>query len=242
MTPTTKEWKEARAQALRVVARKYAAVAHEADLIVDDAIAESLPRFVDGSFAALVTQTASRRALNRLQELAYDKGAYDVLRAEAEETFEATSPDHEPAAHPLERLKEVTIEQTREATLAECRRRLAAAIGGGRPLDDMPSPGTGNVVQESRLARQILKLAQASSSLLQMMNVMQLEAASRRRLSFRYLDPSGTEHTYGSTCVEAAVLAILYGSWPTKTVAGAHPADIIALRANAIEQSLRRQN
>ena len=72
--PTTKEWKEARAQALRVVARKYAAVAHEADLIVDDAIAESLPRFVDGSFAALVTQTASRRALNRLQELAYDKG------------------------------------------------------------------------------------------------------------------------------------------------------------------------
>lgn len=242
-TPTIKEWREARAQALRVVARKYAAVAHEADLIVDDAIAESLPRFVDGSFAALVTQTASRRAIDRLRELATAKEGYDVLRSEAEAAFEATAreADAGPPSPSLER-PALTIGETRAATLAECHRRLAAAVGGGTPIDVITPD------EVRRCAAGILAVAAAFRGIAAAVNMAELMALSgvgetheQRRRSYRYVDEHGVECVYGTTHAESAVLAILSGSWP-KVRAGALPSEVIEARANSLRMAIRKNN
>lgn len=230
LTPTAREWQEARAQALRVICRKYADIAHEADMIVDDAIAESLPRFVVGSFAALVTQTAARRAMNRLRDLAADKAAYDVLRSEAEEAFEATSPEHE-TRQPAEAT--ITMEQTREATLVECRRRLAKAVGGGTLID--------TVREASETAWRILRLANEAPGLMRLVDAEALariagDESSVGRRECRYVDASGVVRVYGHSHAEAAVLAILAGSWPQVRV-GALPSDVIDDRASAIRMA-----
>lgn len=243
MTPTTKEWKEARAQALRVIIRKYADIAHEADMIVDEAIAESLPRFTNGSFAALVTTTAARRSLDRLRELAAATEAYDTLRGEAEEAFEATSPEHvtaPPAPEPKDPAP-VTIGETKAATLVECQRRLEKAVGTGTPLDTIAPDAV------LRCAAKILAIATAFQGIAAMVDMAQLRAAGhgdtheQRRRSYRYLDADGTERVYGSTHAECAVLAILAGSWP-KVKAGALPADVIDARANTLRMANRKTN
>lgn len=242
MTPTAKEWREARAQALRVVARKYAAVAHEADMIVDEAIAESLPRFVDGSFAALVTQTASRRAIDRLRELATAKEGYDVLRSEAEAAFEATACEVDDDSSPSPERPSLTIGETKAATLAECQRRLAAAVGGGTPIDTIAPD------EVRRCAAGILAIAAAFQGIAAAVDLAALMALSgagetheQRRRSYRYVNEHGVECVYGTTHAESAVLAILSGSWP-KVRAGALPAEVIKLRANALRMAERKTN
>lgn len=248
-TPTIKEWREARTQALRVVARKYAAVAHEADLIVDDAIAESLPRFVDGSFAALVTQTASRRALNRIRDLATEREAYDVLRGEAEEAFEATTPKHE--REPERGPPAITLEQTKAAALAECCRRLARAIGTGTSIDPAPQQDATlkSMHDAAERAAKIVALVGDMPELAEAVRLDELRALAsvrvewepQRRRSHRFVDATGVERTFGSTCAESAVLAILAGSWPERMSAGTLPGDIIVARANAIAKVWRRR-
>lgn len=240
--PTTKEWREARAQALRVIIRKYADIAHEADMIVDEAIAESLPRFVDGSFAALVTQTAARRSIDRLRELATAKEGYDVLRVEAEAAFEATAlrRDESTPALPEPERPDVTIGETRAATLAECQRRLAVAVGAGTPIDTIAPD------EVRRCAAGILAVAAAFQGIAAAVDLAALMALSgggetheHRRRSYRYLDAHGTERVYGTTNAESAVLAILAGSWP-KVRAGALPAEVIEVRANALRMATRK--
>lgn len=244
MTPTTKEWREARAQALRVIIRKYADIAHEADMIVDEAIAESLPRFTDGSFAALVTQTAARRSIDRLRELATAKEGYDVLRAEAEAAFEATAlkRDESTPALPETERPDVTIGETKAATLAECQRRLAAAVGAGTPIDTIAPD------EVRRCAAGILAIAAAFQGIAAAVNLAELMALSgagetheQRRRSYRYLDATGAERVYGATLAESAVLAILSGSWP-KVKPGATPAQVIDDRASAIRVAAQRAN
>jgi len=247
MTPSTKEWREARAQALRVIIRKYADIAHEADMIVDEAIAESLPRFEHGSFATLVTTTAARRALNRLRDLATDREAYDVLRSEAEEAFETTSLEHE--REPEASAPVVTLEQTKAATVAECCRRLARAIGAGTSLDPAPPQDATlkSLHDAAERAAKIVALVGDMPELAVAVRLDDLKALAsvtvewepQRRRTHRYTDEHGTERTYGSTYAECAVLAILAGSWPRVRV-GALPSEVIDDRASAIRVAAQR--
>lgn len=250
--PTTAEWNDARAQALRVVRRNYSDVAHEADVIVDDAIAEALPRFTRGSFEALVTSIAKRRAIDRLRELEAAKEGYDELRGEAEEEQEATSPEYDkPEAPDIDaQLATVTLEQTREATLAECRRLLLAATGaaGQARLDAgalLAPASIAGLRDLGDLARSILASARKSPHLLALVDVEQLETLAdlevRREIRqgvrhVPYVDASGAAKVYGrSSSTEAAVLAILDESWP-EVRAGDLPGDIIKRKAANIRQ------
>lgn len=233
--PTGTEWSEARRQALRTLRRRYPDVAHEADLIVDDSILESLPRFVGGSFAALVTATTTRRALDRLREMGVARRSYDVMREEEVARFEATAADSdgETAERPV---TSITLDATRAATLAECRARLARAVG-----DD------GAALYETACrARQVLRLAAEAPALSRVVNVTALRTLAGDETEHpggwplcRYTDASGVERHYGTTHAEAAVLAILAGYWPLMKL-GALPRDVIAAKASAIQMSAIR--
>ena len=243
-TPTGDEWREAQRQARRLVKLEYPGVAHEADMIVDGAIEEALPHFVDGSFAALVSVRARQRALDRQRSLDVDTNARVTLAAGME--VEESAPDSTPPEVDAKaRCAEITLEQTRDATTAECHRRFAAAVGVPWTPDlgsEAPIVGSATphyAVEAFReaadRAREMLRLARITPTFLHMVDVAQLEIVaatcpprelpkgSRR---YHYTDASGARRTYGETSGEAAVLAILAGSWP-RVRAGDLPEEII---------------
>lgn len=255
LTPTLADWTQARTQSIRTVTAAYPDLAGEADLIADDAIAEALPRYTHGSFAALATSIAKRRALDRLREREAEREGYDELRAEAEEEQEATSPEYD-RPEPVDvdaKIASITVDQTRAAVLAECYRRLGAAVGSGSIIDDtfhsgvFPQLAVNPIRSAASRASEMLRLARASPTLLHhLTDLAGLECLAalevpegeqprgRRRVLIRGDD--GAVKVYGTDATESAVLAILADSWPVVRAAE-HPDTIIARKAANIRQA-----
>jgi len=194
-----------------------------------------------GVFIAMLQGARPAEAAGRLD---VDTNARVTLAAGME--VEESAPDSTPPEVDAKaRCAEITLEQTRDATTAECHRRFAAAVGVPWTPDlgsEAPIVGSATphyAVEAFReaadRAREMLRLARITPTFLHMVDVAQLEIVaatcpprelpkgSRR---YHYTDASGARRTYGETSGEAAVLAILAGSWP-RVRAGDLPEEII---------------
>ena len=160
---------------------------------------------------------------------------------------EETAPDStRPELDAKVRCSNITLEQTKAATTAECQRRFIAAVGvPWTPELGSEAPVVGSAMphfaveafrEAADRAREMLRLARIAPTFLHMVDVAQLEIVAStcppRELAkgarrYHYTDASGARRTYGETSGEAAVLAILAGSWP-RVSAGDLPDEIVA--------------
>ncbi len=248
--PTSKEWAEARANAIKHLARKGAAD------IVDDAVLKVLQRFraEGGDFSAMVLEAATRGAKVCGREAKAERRAAKTIRHFAPKPTDPDPPTPEEIDARRQALQEAldTPEATRDATLRECKMRFLSTVGeSGKARLDGPSLPHSSVLVFRDLARnaaRILAAARTNRHLLALVNVDGLEGLAsldvdheiRRGVrTHRYTDAKGREKVYGSTYVESAVLAILDDSWP-KYEAGETPKIVIDRKAEAIAAATER--